>query len=173
MRRLNLAALLGAVAVGLVAAGCGGGDADAGDAGSVAATAGSVAATAQVTTGFAYTPAAGLRVAAVENADGRLVPARDAVGALVYAVDYGGLDNLHRGRLPYYARVDLRVTNRPGGAGGRWSWYLEAINLLNRDNPVELETALLHDPEGMRPRLIEMPTAGFPLLPSFGVRVRF
>ena len=133
----------------------------------------SVAATAQVATGFAYTPAAGLRVAAVENADGRLVPARDAVGALVYAVDYGGLDNLHRGRLPYYARVDLRVTNRPGGAGGRWSWYLEVINLLNRDNPVELETALLHDPEGMRPRLIEMPTAGFPLLPSFGVRVRF
>ena len=133
----------------------------------------SVAATVQVATGFAYTPAAGLRVAAVENADGRLVPARDAVGALVYAVDYGGLDNLHRGRLPYYARVDLRVTNRPGGAGGRWSWYLEVINLLNRDNPVELETALLHDPEGMRPRLIEMPTAGFPLLPSFGVRVRF
>ncbi len=39
MRRLNLAALLGAVVVGLVAAGCGGGDADAGDAGSVAATA--------------------------------------------------------------------------------------------------------------------------------------
>ena len=39
MRRLNLAALLGAVVVGLVAAGCGGGDADAGDAGSGAATA--------------------------------------------------------------------------------------------------------------------------------------
>ena len=39
MRRLNLAALLGAVVVGLVAAGCGGGDADAGDVGSVAAPA--------------------------------------------------------------------------------------------------------------------------------------
>ena len=39
MRRLNLVVLLGAAVVGLVAAGCGGGDADAGDAGSVAATA--------------------------------------------------------------------------------------------------------------------------------------
>ena len=133
----------------------------------------SVAATAQVATGFAYTPAVGLRVAAAEDAGGSLVPARDAVGALVYAVDYGGLDNLHRGRLPYYARVDLRVTNRPGGNAGRWSWYLEVINLLNRDNPVELETALRHDPDGLRPRLVENPTAGFPLLPSFGVRVRF
>ena len=133
----------------------------------------SVAATAQVATGFAYTPGTRLRVAAVEDDAGRLVPARDTVGALVYAVDYGGLDNLHRGRLPYYARVDLRVTHRPGGPGGRWSWYLEVINLLNRDNPVELETALRHDPDGVRPRLVEMPTAGFPRLPSFGVRVRF
>ena len=133
----------------------------------------SVASTVQVATGFAYTPAIGLRVAAAAESGGRLVPARDAAGALVYAADYGGLDNLHRGRLPHYARVDLRVTHRPGGAAGRWSWYLEVINLLNRDNPVELETALLHDPDGVRPRLVEMPTAGFPLLPSFGFRFRF
>ena len=133
----------------------------------------SVASTVQVATGFAYTPAIGLRVAAAAESGGRLVPARDAAGALVYAADYGGLDNLHRGRLPHYARVDLRVTHRPGGAAGRWSWYLEVINLLNRDNPVELETALLHDPDSVRPRLVEMPTAGFPLLPSFGFRFRF
>ena len=133
----------------------------------------SVASTVQVATGFAYTPAIGLRVAAAAESGGRLVPARDAAGALVYAADYGGLDNLHRGRLPHYARVDLRVTHRPGGAAGRWSWYLEVINLLNRDNPVELETALLHDPDAVRPRLVEMPTAGFPLLPSFGFRFRF
>ena len=133
----------------------------------------SVAATAQVATGFPYTPALGLRVAATEDAAGRFVPARDVVGALIYSTDYGGLDNLQRARLPHYARVDLRVTHRPGGADGRWSWYLEVINLLNRDNPVELETTLWHDPDGLRPRLVEMPTGGFPLLPSFGVRVRF
>ena len=133
----------------------------------------SVAATAQVASGFPYTPAVGLRVAAVEGADGRLVPARDAVGEPIYGVDYGGLDNLHRGRLAPYARVDLRLTYRPGGADGRWSWYLEVINALNRDNPVELATNLEYDPDGPWPRLVEMPTAGFPLLPSFGVRVRF
>ena len=133
----------------------------------------SVAATAQVAAGFPYTPAAGVRVAAEEDARGRLVPARDAAGALVYGVDLGGLDRLQRGRLPLYARVDLRIGHRPGGADGRWSWYVEVINLLNRDNPVALETSLVHDPGGAAPRIVETPTAGFPIIPSFGVRLRF
>ena len=133
----------------------------------------SIAATAQVATGFPYTPAVGVRVAADEDARSRLVPARDAAGALVYSVDLGGLDALQRGRLPYYARVDLRIANQPGGPSGRWSWYIEVINLLNRDNPVELETSLAHDPGGAIPRIVERPTAGFPIIPSFGVRVRF
>ena len=132
-----------------------------------------VAATAQVATGFPYTPAIGLRVAADEDERGRLVPARDASGALVHAVDLGGVDALQRGRLPYYARVDLRIANQPGGPSGRWSWYIEVINLLNRDNPVEFETNLAHDPDGDVPRIVERPTAGFPIIPSFGVRVRF
>ena len=133
----------------------------------------SVAATAQAATGFPYTPAVGLRVASEEDARGRLVPARDAAGAPVYVVDLGGLEALQRGRLPHYARVDLRIAHRPGGPSGRWSWYIEVINLLNRDNPVEVETSLAHDPDGPRPRIVESPTAGFPLIPSFGVRVRF
>ena len=133
----------------------------------------SVAATAQVATGFPYTPAVGVRAAADEDARGRLIPARDAAGALVYTVDLGGLDALQRGRLPHYARVDLRIAHQPGDPSGRWSWYIEVINLLNRDNPVELETSLAHDPEGRIPRIVESPTAGFPILPSFGVRVRF
>ncbi|MYD69125.1 MAG: TonB-dependent receptor [Acidobacteria bacterium] len=133
----------------------------------------SVATTAQVATGFPYTPAVGLRVASDEDAGGRLVPARDAIGAPVYTVDLGGLAALQQGRLPYYARVDLRIANRPGGPSGRWSWYIEVINLLNRDNPVEVETSLAHDPDGPMPRIVESPTAGFPLIPSFGVRVRF
>ena len=134
----------------------------------------SIAATAQVATGFPYTPAAGVRVAAEESeATGRLVPARDATGALVYTVDLGGLDALQRGRLPHYARVDLRIAHQPGGPTGRWSWYVEVINLLNRDNPVELQTELAHDPGAVTPRIVENPTAGFPILPSFGVRIRF
>jgi len=133
----------------------------------------SIATTAQLATGFPYTAAIGLKVAADEQIDGRLKPARDASGALVYAIDFGTLNNLQNGRLPYYARVDLRITHRPGGTGGRWLWFVEVINALKRDNPVELETALAYDPSGLTPRIIENPTAGFPLLPSFGVRVRF
>ena len=133
----------------------------------------SVAATAQVASGFPYTPATGVRVAAEEDAAGRLVPARDAAGALVYTVDLGGLDNLHRGRLPPYARVDLRIAHQPGGPAGHWSWYVEVINLLGRDNPVELEPGLQHDPAARAPRIVASPTAGFPRIPSFGVRVRF
>jgi hypothetical protein len=47
------------------------------------------------------------------------------------------------------------------------------INLLNRDNPVELQTSLAHDPAGGVPRIVENPSAGFPIIPSFGVRIRF
>ena len=133
----------------------------------------SIAATAQVATGFPYTPAVGVRVAGEEDARGRLVPARDAGGALVYTVDLGGLDALQRGRLPHYARVDLRIAHQPGGPSGRWSWYAEVINLLNRDNPVEFQTELAHDPDRGVPRIVESPSAGFPIIPSFGVRIRF
>ena len=133
----------------------------------------SVASTAQVATGFPHTPAQGVRAVAEEDARGRLVPARDVTGALVYGVDLGGLDRLQRGRLPLYARVDLRIAHQPGGASGRWSWYVEVINLLNRDNPVALEASLAHDPGGATPRIVESPTAGFPRIPSFGVRFRF
>ena len=133
----------------------------------------SIAATAQVATGFPYTPATGLRVASEEDGRGRLVPARDDAGAPVYTLDLGGLEALQRGRLPYYARVDLRIAHQPGGPSGRWSWYIEVINLLNRDNPVEIETSLAHNPDSLMPRIVENPTAGFPVIPSFGVRVRF
>ncbi len=133
----------------------------------------SIAATAQMATGFPYTPAIGLRVASEEDDRGRLVPARDEAGAPVYTVDLGGLRALQQGRLPHYSRVDLRITNQRGGPSGRWSWYIEIINLLNRDNPVEIETSLAHNADGPMPRILENPTAGFPLIPSFGVRVRF
>ena len=133
----------------------------------------SVAATAQVATGFPYTPAVGVRVASTTDERGRLVPARDPIGALVYTIDRGGLEALQRGQLPYYGRLDLRIAYQPGGRTGRWSWYIEVINALNRDNPVELDAELEYDPTAGVPRIIENPTAGFPLIPSFGVRVRF
>jgi outer membrane receptor for ferrienterochelin and colicin len=132
-----------------------------------------VAVTARLASGFPYTPAVGLRVSAVEDDRGKLVPETDSEGNLVYAADLGSVEDLNRGRLPAYARVDVRATFRPGGAAGRWSVYVEVINLFNRDNAVRLDTWLVHDPASDFPRIVEMPSEGFPLLPSAGVRVHF
>lgn len=128
-----------------------------------------VAATARLASGFPHTPPIGLRVASEEDDRGRLVPATDPEGNLIYGVDYGGVENLNSGRLPYYGRVDVRATYQRG----RWSMYVEVINLLDRDNPLTLEPRLAHDPTSTRPSLSEVPSEGFPRLPTFGVRVAF
>ena len=132
-----------------------------------------LAATARIASGFPHTSPVGLRVSAVEDERGKLVPGTDLDGNLIYTVDYGGIENLNSGRLPYYARVDLRATYQPGGATGRWSLYIEVINLLGRENPVVLEPQLAHDPASTMPRLSEVASQGFPRLPTFGFRLRF
>lgn len=129
----------------------------------------SLAATGRLASGFPYTPAVGVRVAAVEDARGRLVPETDDDGNLAYAADLGGLDNLQRARLPLYARLDLRLTYRRG----RWSAYAEVINALNRRNGVAIETEVVANPGGDVPRVEEIPSFGFPRVPTVGIRVRF
>ena len=131
-----------------------------------------IAATAQVATGFPHTPAVGVHVETEEDARGRLVPSRDKYGGLNYTVHRGGLDALHEERLDHYARVDLRIANQPGGPSSRWSWYVEVINLLNRDNPLDVEHNLIYHPDAV-PTIEAEPVGGFPIIPSFGVRVRF
>ena len=109
----------------------------------------------------------------MEDERGRLVPDTDAAENLIYTVDYGDVGNLSSGRLPYYARVDLRATYRRGGSSGRWSLYVEIINLLGRDNPVALEAELAHDPGSDMPQLFEVASQGLPRIPTFGFRLRF
>ena len=132
-----------------------------------------VAATIRVASGFPHTAPIGLRVSAVEDERGRLVPETDSLGNLVYMVDYGDVENLNRARLPRYARVDLRATYQRGGPTGRWSLYIEVINLLGRDNAVTLEPRLAYNPRSTMPRLFEEPGQGFPRIPTFGLRFRF
>ena len=134
----------------------------------------SVAATGRLASGFPYTAAVGVRVAATPDEEtGRLVPDTDRDGNFAYQADLGGLDNLNRARLPHYARLDLRLTYRRGGPGGRWSAYAEVINALNRDNGVEIEQRLVPNPAGERPTVESVPTAGFPFVPTIGLRIRF
>lgn len=128
-----------------------------------------VAATLRVASGFPHTAPLGVRVSAVEDERGRLVPATDPAGNLIYTVDYGDLNNLNGARLPHYARVDVRGTYRRG----RWSLYMEVLNLLGRDNAVVLEPRLRHDPDSTQPQVFETASQGFPRIPTFGLRVRF
>ena len=141
-----------------------------------------LALTARVASGFPYTPIRGLRVTEefdARDADGdnvkqELVPERDLFNALlVYAPDRGGIDNLRSARLPAFARVDARVSFRPRGPAGRWLFYLDVINVLDRENVGAYLESLEHDPGADRPRLVLEPGAGVPLLPSVGIRFRF
>jgi hypothetical protein len=140
-----------------------------------------VSATFRAASGFPRTPVAGLRVpgaADVLDADGdgnreELVPRRDSAGRLVYTTHLGGVSNINTARLPTFARLDLRATFHPGGAGGRWQLYLDVLNALNRKNAGFIGSTLEYDPTSDRPRIVEEPDGNIPFLPSIGVRFRF
>lgn len=139
-----------------------------------------LSATGRFATGRPRTAPLGLYVAGVQDLDDgdgdglseEIVPERDSEGRLVYGVDYGGVANLNRSRLPWYGRVDLRATFVPRWGKGRWRLYVDLINVLGRDNGVPSDL-LEHDPTGTQPRIVSEPENGFPFLPSFGVHVRF
>jgi hypothetical protein len=102
-----------------------------------------------------------------------LVPAVDASGLSIYAVDFGGAGNLNSARLPLFARVDLRITWRPRGVQGGWELFGEVINLLNRQNAGALEAELEYDPASDRPQIVEQRDQGIPRIPTIGFRFRF
>jgi outer membrane receptor for ferrienterochelin and colicin len=140
-----------------------------------------VATTLRVASGFPTTPVVGIRVAATADAldqdgDGNtteLVPQRDPAGNLVYTPHRGGVADLNSTRLPLFARLDLRLSFRPGGRNGRWLIYLDVINVLNRKNVASLDRELAYDPVSDRPMLVEREGGSLPRFPSFGVRFRF
>ena len=140
-----------------------------------------LASTTRLASGFPRTPPLGLRVAAEADVgdlddDGNeeeLVPAFDAGGRLIYAVNFGGIENLNAARLPSFARVDLRATWRPRGAQGRWELYAEVLNLLNRQNAGAIEPELEYDPTSDRPRIVEQRDQSVPRLPTIGLRFSF
>jgi hypothetical protein len=137
--------------------------------------------TLRVASGFPRTPPIGVRVAGQQDtgdldADGvtsDLLPKRDSAGLLVYEVNLGGVSNLNSGRLPVFARLDVRATWRPHGPSGRWEFYLEVINALNRKNAGVLDPQLAYDPNSDRPQIVEKPDQSIPRLPTIGIRVKW
>ena len=140
-----------------------------------------LATTTRVASGFPRTPPIGLRVSGDEDTDDRdgdgvtdeVLPSFDAAGRPVYAVSFGGVSNLNTGRLPIFARVDVRATWRPRGQAGRWEFYAEVINVLNRKNAGSFDPQLEYDPTSDRPRIVEKRDQAIPRLPTIGLRFRF
>lgn len=134
-------------------------------------------ATLRVASGFPFTAPIGVRVAstlapgATEGAPGSLIPRTDN-GLYLWTTDYGGAAQLNRGRLPLYARLDLRFTYMRSPAS-RWQIYVEAINALNRENASSLTPALEYNPASDRPSVRLDNDGGLPFFPSFGLRFRF
>ncbi len=133
----------------------------------------SLGGTFRIASGFPYTPALGVRVSPDLDPARGFVPETDDTGGYVYQVDLGGLENLYSGRLPGYSRLDLRLTFRPGGDSGRWSFYGEVINALDRTNAIAMDFSLEPNPGGLEPSVVETPSQGFPRVPTIGVRFRF
>jgi hypothetical protein len=98
-------------------------------------------------------PAVALTTAAVgcageehTGASGTVIePKRDPDGRLIYEVNFGGVSNLNNVRLPDFARIDARATWRPHGARSRWEYYVEVINVLNRENASAMSANLAYD----------------------------
>lgn len=142
----------------------------------------SFAATARVSSGFPRTAAQGLRVAAVADrrdldGDGNrreLVPERDSAGRYIYEVDFGGVANVNRARLPWFRRLDLRATWRPAFARDRAEFFVDVINATAEKNAFAITSRLEFDPNGEQPRIREERNVavGVPL-PSIGLRWRF
>jgi hypothetical protein len=137
-----------------------------------------LAASARVASGFPYDPVLGLVVAAspVNDESGNLVkyvPEVDANGLYVWTTTKGGVENLNTATLPLFARVDVRATFKPSWWSSRWQFYVEVINVLNRDNAGSFNPVLSYDPGSDRPAVTYQPEGSFPLLPSLGIRCRF
>jgi len=137
--------------------------------------------TLRASSGFPRTAPIGVRVvptADVDDADKdgnttELVPERDALGLPVYTANYGSVSNLLNQRYPWFARLDLRFNWRPHGLRSRWLFYLEFINVTNRENVGRYEASLRPVTTSAQPIVQETPAGALPFLPTFGVRFRF
>jgi hypothetical protein len=79
---------------------------------------------------------------------------------------------LNAERVGDYARLDLRASRSVPLRRGRFSYYLEVTNLLNRENPCCLEAYHLNT-DGTRTWLYQEQSNWLPMLPSFGFQFEF
>jgi hypothetical protein len=130
-----------------------------------------LAGTSRAASGFPWTEPAGIGVATREIGS-RLVPVQTGPGRFAAEIAPGSVAQLNTGRMPLFARTDLRLAYRPRGASGRWELYAEVLNVLNHDNAWLMDVNIVDRTSFSSPLKAE-PVGGFPRLPTFGLRVRF
>lgn len=91
------------------------------------------------------------------------------MAGVVFNVDRGGLANVNRGRLPDYHRLDVRLTTYTDWFGWRWSWYVDIINVYNRQNVI----GVFYRVNRETMQLVERRSTMLPILPTIGFSVTF
>ncbi|MCS6965235.1 MAG: TonB-dependent receptor [Candidatus Kapabacteria bacterium] len=122
-------------------------------------------------TGFPWTTPVGIkpRIIVERDSAGIPVPRIDTDWrGVTFVVDRGGLENLNRGRLPDYHRLDLRLTTYTDWFGKEWSLYLDVANVYNRANLLAIGYRVRSETLTIESRPIRM----LPVLPTVGVTVR-
>ena len=134
------------------------------------------ASTIRWATGFPRTPPIGVRVAGEERtvAGGTVIePKRDDGLPRLRSEFRRRLEHQQRAPDELSARTDIRVSWKPRGARGRWEYYVDVINVLNRKNSASFEAKLRYDPTSDRPRILDEPGDRFAVVPTLGIRWRF
>jgi hypothetical protein len=133
----------------------------------------------QYGSGFPYSEPVGIRpriILADKNGDGipesPVISTRtsfndpDGEGEVVYDVDFG--DNKFNSRKPAYHRLDLRFNFLADFWNLDWVFYLDVVNVYNRKNVVNYDYYVTKDLTLGRAQ-----NNMFPILPTFGVSVKF
>lgn len=82
-------------------------------------------------------------------------------------LDFGSISNFFNARKPAYHRLDVRITHNTKFWGLNWSFYIDVMNVYNRQNVVGYD---FYISDG---QVKKKPVTMLPILPTLGVSVKF
>mgnify|MGYP006370704731 FL=1 len=82
--------------------------------------------------------------------------------------DFGDRSNLFASKKPDYHRLDIRATAYTKFWGIDWGFYLDVINVYNRQNVIGYD---FYIDSNLQPK--QKVIGQFPVLPTIGINARF
>ncbi|GJQ64759.1 MAG: TonB-dependent receptor [Melioribacteraceae bacterium] len=135
----------------------------------------------QYGSGFPLTEAVGVRPRILlEDNDGDFIPESPVIATreipgvaqenqeVIYDVDFGSNANKLNSRRPVYHRLDVRFNYYTKLWGQNWTFYIDVVNVYNRENVINYDYYVTEDLTLGREK-----TTMFPILPTFGFNVSF